>query len=330
MRMTSLSRLLMLGLLIAGTASAHADSRMAPAQWLERMTEATRQTNYRGVVMYHSGEMMETMSLVHRYKDGEVRERIFSMSGEPREILRKGDEVTCIIPREKKVTIDKLSAESLFPKLPPSSIEQMQQNYELHDMGQRRLAGRTCRGIRIKARDGFRYGYEIWLDEATAVPVKMSLLDQDGAMLEEVMFTQVEFPETISDEALLPELDHKGYKFYSHSQQPAQLGGTTRWSLSGAPPGFKVNMRDVREMPDGAGTVEHLMLSDGLSTVSVYSTSMPKPDQVYEGLSRMGAVHTYGRMVGDYHLTVVGEVPAATVEMIGENLHLPDAKQSKQ
>jgi sigma-E factor negative regulatory protein RseB len=31
----------------------------------------------------------------------------------------------------------------------------------------------------------------------------------------------------------------------------------------------------------------------------------------------MGAVNAFGRMLGTHHLTVVGEVPQATVEMIG-------------
>ena len=51
-----------------------------PAWWLERMTESAHNTNYQGVVLYRSGDMMETLRLVHRYEDGEVRERIFSMS----------------------------------------------------------------------------------------------------------------------------------------------------------------------------------------------------------------------------------------------------------
>lgn len=299
-----------------------------PAWWLERMTESAHNTNYQGVVLYRSGDMMETLRLVHRFEDGEVRERIFSMTGEPREILRKNDEVTCIIPREKKITIDRVGGQSLFPVLPAGGIEQLKAHYELHDLGKTRVAGRQCQGIRIQPKDDYRYGYQIWLDEQTAVPVKMTLVDMNGRMLEQVLFTQVDFPEQISDEALLPELDHKDYKLFTHDLTPMERGGESRWDLSAVPPGFKLTLRDVRELPDGIGTIEHLMLSDGLSSVSIYSTSMTPLGAGNEGHGGMGALHSYGRMIGDFHITVLGEVPARTVEMIGTGIRLNPAADS--
>lgn len=311
------------GLCLAlGLANAGTD----PAEWLKRMSEAARNTNYQGVVIYRSGDMMETMRLVHRYKDGEVRERIFSMTGEPREILRKDDEVTCIIPREKKITIDRVGGQSLFPELPEGRIEELKAHYEFQDLGTTRVAGRQCQGIRIQPKDEFRYGYQIWLDEQTAVPVKMTLVDMHGRMLEQVLFTQVDFPAEISDQALLPELDHKDYKLFTHDLTPMERGGKSRWDLSAVPPGFKLTGRDLRELPGGDGSIEHLMLSDGLSSVSIYSTSMSPMGKASEGMGGMGALHSFGRMIGDFHITVLGEVPARTVEMIGEGIRPADAQ----
>jgi sigma-E factor negative regulatory protein RseB len=34
----------------------------------------------------------------------------------------------------------------------------------------------------------------------------------------------------------------------------------------------------------------------------------------------MGAMNAYGRVVGAFHITVVGEVPPGTVRMIGDGL----------
>jgi len=36
------------------------------------------------------------------------------------------------------------------------------------------------------------------------------------------------------------------------------------------------------------------------------------------GGSRMGAINAHGRSLGDYHVTVVGEVPHITVQKISE------------
>ena len=285
------------------------------------MTEATRTSNYQGTVMYRNGEMMETMRLVHRYRDGELRERIFSTSGEPREILRKDDEVTCIIPRERKVTFDKFGGEGLFPALQRSTVEKLRENYELTDLGVTRVAGRQCRGVAIKPRDAYRYGYRLWLDTETKVPVKLSLIGEGDRVLEQVVFTTVEFPDEIPDSSLVPELDFEGYDYFTHRMMPVETGGESRWLTSGLPPGFRVVRREVRQLRDGGDHVEQLMLSDGLSSVSIYSTTMPD-GEVFEGASDMGAVNTFARMVGKFHLTVVGEVPQATVMRIANGLTL--------
>jgi len=40
-----------------------------------------------------------------------------------------------------------------------------------------------------------------------------------------------------------------------------------------------------------------------------------------KGTSSMGAIHAFGTMVGKYQVTVVGEVPGATVSMIGNSVN---------
>ena len=66
--------------------------------------------------------------------------------------------------------------------------------------------------------------------------------------------------------------------------------------------------------------VTHILLTDGLATVSVFAAENKLPAKVFRGVSSIGAVHAYGRMVDDHHVAVVGEVPARTVEQIGNSL----------
>src|SRR3546814_20013471 len=69
----------------------------------------------------------------------------------------------------------------------------------------RSIAGRICRGITIEPRDQYRYGYEIWADAETAVPVKVDLIGRGNRVMEPLMFTEIEFPKTIPNSALQPE-----------------------------------------------------------------------------------------------------------------------------
>jgi sigma-E factor negative regulatory protein RseB len=200
----------------------------------------------------------------------------------------------------------------------------MTQIYRLDDLGEARVAGRLCRGIAVTPRDEFRYGYEMWADAQTAVPLKVNLIGRDGSTLEQMMFTEVAFPTSIPDSAFeMPKEDATRELVTrtlpnQNATPPLVPPAAVNWTFDHLPPGFKVTMREVRTLPDNRGTVEHLLLSDGISAISIFTTQ--RTDQPPRPMSQIGAVHAYGRMVGETRVTIVGEVPAETIRMIGDGL----------
>jgi sigma-E factor negative regulatory protein RseB len=296
-----------------------------PAEWLSRMSEAARTANYQGVIVYQTQDRLETMRVVHRYKNGDEVERVQTLTGAPREILKQGNQVICLLPKDRKVTLELPTPKGLFPGLTPERVAQISRYYDFQDVGTARIAGRSCRGITIAPRDQFRYGYEIWADAATAVPVKVNLLGRNSAVMEQLMFTEIDFPKSIPDSALQTELDPKQFQKVTRVvQDPKPFDDTAPsaadMQFANLPPGYHVTMRDVRPTADGQGLVEHLLLSDGLSAISVFSARRKVPAQAFQGASQIGALHAYGRVVGQVHITVVGEVPSETVRLIGENV----------
>jgi sigma-E factor negative regulatory protein RseB len=68
------------------------------------------------------------------------------------------------------------------------------------------------------------------------------------------------------------------------------------------------------------GDAEHMVFSDGMAMVSVYVEQALPGTRAFEGLSAMGAMNAYGALVDGYQVTVVGEVPPATVEMMATSV----------
>jgi sigma-E factor negative regulatory protein RseB len=66
--------------------------------------------------------------------------------------------------------------------------------------------------------------------------------------------------------------------------------------------------------------VDYLVVSDGLASVSVYIERIAVDNENFMGESRMGAVNIYSSLLDDHHVTVVGEVPQKTVQMIAESI----------
>jgi len=302
-----------------------------PAEVLLKAADTARTANYRGTVIYRAGGDMESMRLIHGFAAGVERERLVALTGEPREIIRLDNKVTCLLPNDRKLDLKRPALKGLLTNVTAQSLKDLASWYELRDVGTARVAGRNCRGVALNPRDEFRYGFEIWADEVTGVPLKVVLIGPARRALEEVMFTEVEFPASLPDEAFVPGLDPARFKAITRAE-PAMKelsGGAADISdfplrFDDLPPGYKVTMREQRPGNDLRGKVEHLMLSDGLSAVSVFAALGVAPDKAFNGLTQMGAVQAYGRSLGRYHVTVVGETPVATVEAIADGIKLRD------
>jgi sigma-E factor negative regulatory protein RseB len=294
------------------------------ADWLARMAQAVRTRNYEGVLVYAQGGRMESMRIVHRYRDGREQERLQALSGDAREIHRDNDVVTCILPKERAVKLDRRGFTGLLPALSRATAGELDAYYELQELGSAMLAGRLCRAVAVRPRDGYRYGYRMWLDEETAVPLKLELLDARGETLEQVMFTQISFPAQIDDSALAPAVDAGQFVWIRRRAAMSSAPATPpNWVAGQLPPGFRLVAHEQQQMPDMQEPVEHMMFSDGLATVSAFVAPHGAPRKL-RGLSRRGAVTVYAQMVDDFHVTVVGEVPQATVEQIaGQLRHEP-------
>ncbi|AXQ30226.1 hypothetical protein D0B54_16770 [Solimonas sp. K1W22B-7] len=301
-----------------------------PADFLVRIGEAARSSNYQGVIVYRGDDMLETMRVTHRFKEGTEHERVQSLNGDLREILKENNKVICLLPKDRKLTMNLPTPKALFPALSPERLQQISQVYEFKDLGTARVAGRNCQGLAIAPRDQFRYGYEIWADQQSSVPLKVSLIGRDGTVLEQMMFTEIDFPATIPDAAFRPQLrpgeTRQVVQMIENPPLPpagvANVSGSAGLKLDRLPPGYRVAFRELRPTPNGQGMVEHLVLSDGLSAISVFSARRAAPPpgvQVQaQSVSQMGTMHAYRRMVGSFHVTVVGEAPQETVRMIGD------------
>lgn len=311
------------GVLLAAQAAA-ADGTV---EWLEKISNAARGANYEGVLVYRGDGMLDTFRVTHRFAEGAERERVQSLTGEVREVLKHNDNVTCLLPKDRRFPVNRPTPKNLMPALTPERLMRITDLYELRELGEQRVAGRVCRGIAIAPRDEFRYGYEIWADAQTAVPLKVSMLVSGDKLLEQMFFTQVEFPADIPDSAFVSELEGQAKEQATnaaadaiadaHQQQPVSESLPVK--LTRIPPGFRVVRREIRTLPEGRGIVEHVVLSDGLSAVSVFrALQAVAGPQSPQRLDQMGAVNVYSRVIGRMRLTVVGEAPRQTVQMIGD------------
>jgi sigma-E factor negative regulatory protein RseB len=294
----------------------------APEAQLERMGQAVRGLNYQGTLVYVQGDSVETMELVHRVEGDTVRERLTTVSGARREVVCEGDKVKFFLGDERAVLVERRGGRSALPRVLPAEAATFADQYRIADQGLRSEAGRSCRSIGIVPKDALRYGYRLCLDEETGLPLRTEVLAEDGKrVIEQVVFTQVAFPARIDDAALKARSDARGWTWHVRETEPAPADVAPRVTIADLPAGFVATRDGATDGPQG----EHLAFSDGLASVSVFVEPADAANKGLEGAARMGATHLFGREVGGMQITVVGEVPAATVRAIAEAIGPPAA-----
>lgn len=319
------------GVLLATTVLAARPAHAAddPRAWLDRMARAIDGLNYEGELVHVHGDDATVMRVVHRVEGGKVTEKITSEDAD-REIIRTDDEVTCIFPDQHTVLVeardDSGSGDSPLRAHLPGAGGIDPALYHVSFAGVDRVAGRRTQGIWIRPKDGFRYGYRIWLDRETAMPLHTQLFDEDGRTLEQFRFTDIELPQSIPDSAVRPSVAIDSFAVRRSAPpgvgpQPGEAGND--WAAGELPPGFRLSVRQAKVSPDARAGLRHMVYSDGLATVSVFIEPAVAASEQAEGLSQIGAANAYTTTVDGHMITAVGDVPARTVELFARSARPP-------
>lgn len=285
------------------------------------MSEALNTLNYSGTFVHILNGNVETMRILHSTDDtGGVKERMTSLNGEAREVFRDDQTVTCVWPASQSVIVSKSKPRNLIPQVEAALSDSPY--YKMVLDGPDRVAGRDVKVVSVRPVDGHRYGYRFWIDSETKMLLRMMMLDEDQNALEQVMFTNIEYPTTI-EQSLLAVTAEESFS-WQEPAKPLKVASTAASSkvveFEELPAGYMKISETYDAMPMGDAPVSHVTLSDGMASISVYVEYMPqeKHDAGSAGLSQMGAMNAFGKGYESAFVTVVGEVPEAVVRAIGE------------
>ena len=310
-------RAVLYGLLLAATVNAYAEERQISLDWLKVVAFAAHQTDYSGVFVYQYGNHVETSRITHVVEtDGEY-EKMESLDGPKREIIRHHGQVWCYI-NHKMVQVDSQQVRSRFPALLPEQISTLSANYHAKEAGMERVAGYNAQVFLFKPNDNLRYIHKMWAHADSGLLLKAAVLDAKNEMIEQYAFTQLQIGGNIDrswiDAKRLPQRDTELHL----PPAPAKGGApvSSGWVVGALPPGFKKTMEIQRSMHSKHAPVTQMVFSDGLSAISIFIEPDDGDDDDVEGLSSRGAVNLYHKVLEKHLITVVGEVPPRTVMQV--------------
>ena len=292
-------------------------------QRLERMGAAMSHMTYQGTFVYVSGETVESMRVTHIVDEHGIRERMVSVSGSQGELVRDSDGVRWTSGEEGTVMADTASNRGFFPDLPLGDALRESEAYKLEIGGKLKIAGLVGQKLSIVPVDEYRYGYNLWQEIQSGMLLRWELTDSNGKILSKLIFTELKMGSEVDAQELLGS-SSKGSMMPGSAED--ELGRHTiqllpKWQPKDIPVGFRLASHRFQKTGK-LSSLEHLVYSDGIAAVSIYvETGQDKPE-LESGLSQMGSTHFFTRVEGNENITVLGDVPAVTVELIGESLRL--------
>jgi sigma-E factor negative regulatory protein RseB len=287
--------------------------------WLDRMNDAVETLSYEGTFVRVFDGNAETLHIVHRNSDGDVREKISSFGDAGREILREGQRVQCVLPERRVVLLESPdnSSSPISSSLPDYS-DGLKANYELASHRKGQVAQRDTQIVIIRPKDDLRYGYVLWLDQETAMPLKSQVRDETGAVVEQILFTDFEIRDSIDDSEFDSTIDTDGFRWIRSREYEDYSNDQVTWRANELPSGFEMSVARRSAIAGLDNPVYHLVFSDGLATVSVFVADSEA--DVEEGYSRLGSTNSYSLNMRGRKVTAMGEVPRQTVRRIAASL----------
>lgn len=292
--------------------------------WFQRMQHALASESYAGVVVYLGAGRTATYDLV---VCGDGIAKLTALSGPAREILRGPDVAVRRRADGATMVVDGVAAAGSPLPFPPATqigVDELRY-YEPALAGWDRVAGEPARVLSLVPRDQWRYGYRVWIGANSGLPLRSELLNDNGQILEQAFFAHLDLLTADAARArigaksiaLLERAEHDAAK---DTHGPCSGEGISHVGVADLPPGFKV-LNTVCERAPGATTpVTHLLVGDGLATVSVFLAPHHPKGPALVGGTALGSVHAVGRIDQGYSVTAMGDAPFPTIARIARGV----------
>ena len=292
--------------------------------WLRRMHEASKNRAYIGTYVVSSGGQMQSAKIWHVCEGGQQTERVETLTGAPRSTFRHNEKVVTFLPDQKLVRHEKREALNSFPEIVQSADHRISDFYKLKLEGTERIAGVEADIAVLVPKDAMRFGYRVWTEQKKGLVVKLQTLDVDGRVLEQAAFSELLMDAPVKMDKLLQMM---GKVDGLRVEQPTLVKTTASaegWYLPASVAGFKPISCYKRPALTGATSVTEdsmqWVFSDGLASVSLFVESYDRQRHSKESGMSMGATYTLTRQIGNYWLTVMGEVPMTTLKQFANGL----------
>ena len=331
--------------------------------WMQRWQQAAAKHPYAGTLtIMHEHGTSRSARVWHAVQGAKQIDRMETLSGKPRTIMRSGNEMFVWDGEGKGVRLLAMhdmplvgSPFSGVERLSHSQQREIARHYRAASLGQQRVANYQADVVGFVPSDNLRAPYRFWIEQKTGLLLKWQMLELDHAppyrweqarVLREIAFSDVQIPAPVDYAAMQAMLERPTGEWRASRGRllPTTSLGQQGWAWRKPLPGYVVQQcyqrniagmrqgrrQSVQEPQETAGAageqqVLHCVLTDGLSRFSLFiGLRMPNRPSGPPRRSGETIVRMASRMYDNaYQLTAIGAVPQAALQQAVDALYRP-------
>ena len=285
------------------------DADIEALGWLDKMSRSLHEVSYHGTLTLQRGDEEQVMHVSHRVADGVSEQNLARLHGQKIRVTRSGHPQDCVHPGHELLRIgDTISSDNCGIA-----------NYYSFQLGDgERIADRDTVQLAISPRDGYRYGYRVYLDRENGLLLKSETLDKQASVLETVQFSSLSYSSDmpgVTDTPRVLQARHPAAE--TKPRKPVQREWTLRFIPAGFMPTESASARSGRRS-----------YTDGLAVFSIFLEHLDRPVDLPPGVYRKGVTTGYHTNLvieqQPVRVTAVGEVPVETLRQVAVSIQWVD------
>jgi sigma-E factor negative regulatory protein RseB len=299
---------------------------------LARMHQAALKHNYRGTLAFTVGGQLSSSRVAHYFERSVSYELIEALDGRMQRVYRVDGAVHTVWPHAGVVIVEMREAMGHGASLMQIVESRAAEAYEMRGQGRDHVAGREADVFLLVPRDEWRYAQRLWADVASGLMLRADVLSAAHQVLESSAFTDVEIGVRAQPEAVLSAIKQAKALRELRARHERTALEAEGWAMPRPLPGFQLAstvrrpqqampvLRAEKERSDRPDREPPMMLqvvlSDGLTHLSLFIERFDPERHRKEVQARMGATATWMQRRGEFWLTAVGDVPPATLKRL--------------
>ena len=236
----------------------------------------------------------------------------------------------CYQPDSKTMRLDRRISGKFFPALLNGTPQSIMESYRVRVGSTERISGHDCQWVILEPKDALRFLQNLCAEIGSGLLVRAKMLNSRNQVIEQFTFTELRLGKDATRDFgrshFKSRLQEKQNGWQTDDSAQRELKNTdTGWVVTSPPAGFKKIMEMKRTLAGKTQPVSHLVFSDGLASISVFVEPIQNGAKGLSNGAEDGMYSYALRPVGDHQVTVLGEVPIGTAQMLANGV-LPKSR----